>query len=291
MSQFGYLPIGTYLKNKFGTRVIKLALDGGFTCPNRDGTKGVGGCVFCSEGGSGELASSLPDIRQQIEMRAEKWPNSKYIAYFQSHTNTYDAIPRLRYLYEEALRFPDVVGLAISTRPDCLSDEVLDLLEEFHQRTFLWVELGLQTIHPETAQSMNLQYTLEDFNLAMEALQNRGLLTVVHLILGLPGEDREMMEASLDYVCSKNPFGLKLHMLNIIKGSPMEKLYPGYQPFSCLEDYVELVTHLLKRIPPEITIHRLTGDVPRSLLISPPWSYRKRTILNEIHGKIPQRLR
>jgi hypothetical protein len=290
MADYGYVPIGTYLKKKFGTRVIKLAIDGGFTCPNRDGTKGVGGCVFCSEKGSGELASPLPEITRQIEMRAKKWPHSHYMAYFQSHTNTYGSPEHLRGLYQEAMAFPGMVGLAIATRPDCLGEETLDLLKELNSETFLWVELGLQTIHPSTAKNMNLQYTLQDFDQAIEALHQRKLLAVVHLILGLPGETREMMESSVDYVCSKKPFGIKLHMLNIVKGSPMEALYPGYQPFSCLEEYVELVTHLLKRIPPEITIHRLTGDVPRGLLLAPPWSYRKRTILNEVHKKIPQLL-
>jgi len=286
VSDFGYLSIGSYLKNKFASRVVKLSIDGGFTCPNRDGTKGTGGCSFCSEEGSGELSSTLDHIDDQIQRLSKKWPDSQYLAYFQSHTNTYAPVDILKEKYLKALEYPGVVGLAIATRPDCLPLETLSLLKELNDETFLWVELGLQTIHQATAEAMNLGYSLDDFNEAMDKLTTRDIKTVVHLILGLPGESREMMEESLDYVCSLNPFGLKLHMLNIIKGSPMETQYPNYQPFQSLEEYVELVTHLLKRVPPNITIHRLTGDVPRELLIAPSWSYKKRTILNQIHQKI-----
>ncbi len=286
MPDLGYLSIGSYLKNKFGSRVVKLSIDGGFTCPNRDGTKGSGGCSFCSEEGSGELSSTIEHISDQIQRLSKKWPDSQYLAYFQSHTNTYAPVDALKEKYLRALEYPGVVGIAIATRPDCLPLETLTLLKELNDKTFMWIELGLQTIHKATAESMNLCYSLDDFSEAMDNLDARDIKTVVHLILGLPGESREMMEESLDYVCSRNPFGLKLHMLNIVKGSPMETQYPNYQPFQSLEEYVELVTHLLKRIPPNITIHRLTGDVPRELLVAPSWSYKKRTILNQIHQKI-----
>ena len=282
----GYLSIGSYLKKEFGGRVVKLAIDGGFTCPNRDGTKGTGGCVFCGEAGSGDQSSTLDNLGEQIALLSKKWPDSQYLAYFQSHTNTYASTHVLREKYYKALEYPGVVGLVIATRPDCLHVETIDLLKELNKGTFLWVELGLQTIHEKTSEAMNLKYTLKDFDSSFASLKKEAIKTVVHLILGMPGESREMMEESLDYVCSKNPFGIKLHMLNVIKGSPMEILYPGYEPFQSMEEYVELVTHLLKRVPPNITIHRLTGDVPRKLLIAPPWSYKKRTILNEINNKI-----
>ena len=287
VSDSGYLSIGSYLKNRFGRRIVKLSIDGGFTCPNRDGTKGLGGCVFCSQEGSGELASTLDHLDDQILALSKKWPDSQYLAYFQSHTNTYGPVDILRGKYLKALQYPEVIGLAIGTRPDCLPVETIELLSELNEKTFLWVELGLQTIHKGTAESMNLGYSLDDFNQAMDKLRKSNIKTVVHLILGLPGESREMMEASLDYVCKENPFGIKLHMLNIIKGSPMETQYPNYQPFPSLEEYVELITHLLKRVPPNITVHRLTGDVPRDLLIAPSWSYKKMTILNEINNKMP----
>lgn len=286
MSNPKYLSISSYLKKEFGHKVVKLSIDGGFTCPNRDGTKSFNGCAFCSEKGSGELSSTLDHLDEQIQLLSTKWPNSQYLAYFQSHTNTYAPVDILREKYLKALEYPGVVGLAIATRPDCLSFEIIELLKELNDKTFLWVELGLQTIHKETAEAMNLCYSLYDFNNAINNLQKENIKTVVHLILGLPGETREMMVESLDYVCSKNPFGIKLHMLNIVKGSPMEFQYPNYQPFQSIEEYVELVTHLLERIPPNITIHRLTGDVPRELLIAPSWSYKKRTILNQINGKM-----
>lgn len=286
MSDLGYLSIGRYLKKKFNSRVIKLSIDGDFTCPNRDGRKGIGGCSFCSEKGSGELSSTIENLDDQIQRLSSKWPDSKYLAYFQSHTNTYAPVDVLREKYTKALEYPGVVGLAIATRPDCLPLETLNFLKELNEKTFLWLELGLQSIHAETAKSMNLGYTLDDFDRAIGALNENNIKTVVHLILGLPGETREMMEESLDHVCSKKPFGLKLHMLNIVKGSPMETQYPGYEPFQSIEEYVELVTHLLKRIPKDITIHRLTGDVPRELLVAPKWSYKKRTILNQINNKL-----
>lgn len=281
-----YNSIGPFLKERFGCRVVKLSIDGGFTCPNRDGTKGLDGCIFCSAEGSGELASEIADIETQINLLSHKWPDSKYIAYFQSHTNTYASVDVLRAKYEEALQFPGVVGLAIATRPDCITEEVYDLLDELNRKTFLWIELGLQTIHEETSALINRCYPLDDFNKAMEKLSSLNIKTVVHLILGLPGETKEMMRDSLDYVCAYKPFGLKLHMLNVIKGSQLEKLYPDYVSFHSIEEYVDLVVSLIKRLPPEITIHRLTGDVPRALLISPTWSYKKRTILNEIHNSL-----
>ncbi len=286
MDEILYHSIGTYLKKRFGCRVVKLAIDGGFTCPNRDGSKGSGGCIFCSSEGSGELSSEISDIDQQVSLLAHKWPDSKYIVYFQSYTNTYAPVETLRAKYEEALKYPGVVGIAIATRPDCISEDTYALLSELNRKTFLWVELGLQTIHEETAVMINRCYPLEDFDKAMERLHELGIRTVVHLILGLPGETRKMMEESVDYVCAKKPFGLKLHMLNVIKGSRMETLFPDYSSFHSVDEYAELIVNLLQRIPPEITIHRLTGDVPRALLISPPWSYKKRTILNEINNRL-----
>ena len=286
MNEKYYNSIGAYLKDLFGCRVVKLSINGGFTCPNRDGSKGLGGCIFCSPEGSGELASTISDIDRQIELLSRKWPNSKYIAYFQSHTNTYAPVEVLKAKFEEALQFPGVVGLAIATRPDCLPEEVYDLLNELNKKTFLWVELGLQTIHEETAALINRCYPLEDFDRAIRKLHSLNIRTIVHLILGLPGESRQMMLDSLDYVCAYKPFGLKLHMLNVIKGSRLESILPNYSSFNSIEEYVELVVSLIDRIPPEITIHRLTGDVPRSLLVSPTWSYKKRTILNEIHNRL-----
>ncbi len=279
-----YRSVSTYLKDKFGEKTIKLAIDGGFTCPNRDGTKGTGGCIFCSDSGSGEFAS---DIEDQIRLFSDKWPRAKYLAYFQNHTNTYAPVSELREKYYAVLANPKIEGLVIGTRPDCLSEEVLDLLSEISRTHFLWVELGLQTINDKTAHLINRCYDLSVFDDAMRRLSVRGIKAVVHLILGLPGESREQMLDSVRYVSSlPELFGMKLHLLNIVKGSQMEFTYPDYQPFASIEEYVNLVVDCLEIIPPEVTIHRLTGDAPRSILINPPWSFNKRTILNSINDRL-----
>ncbi len=281
-----YYPLNVYLREKFGKKMIKLSIDGGFTCPNRDGRAGTGGCIFCSDSGSGEFAS---DIEGQIELLSEKWPDAGYIAYFQNHTNTYASVSELREKYKKVLANPLIEGIAIATRPDCLPEDVLDLLSEINENHFMWVELGLQTVHEETAEKINRCYTLDVFDRAVEELEKRGIRTVVHLILGLPGETKEDMEKSVRYVCEKGIWGLKLHLLNVIKGSRLEKKYPGYSSFESPDEYIDFVCDLLEIIPPGVVIHRLTGDVPRKLLVSPQWSYQKRTILNGIDREMCRR--
>lgn len=275
-----------YLKEYFGQKTVKLSIEAGFTCPNRDGKVSTGGCAFCSAGGSGELASNIPD---QIELLGKKWQNVKYLAYFQSHTNTYAPVEILREKYYEALANPEISGIVIATRPDCLGDDVLDLLSEIHDSHFMWVELGLQTVHSRTLKLLNIGYELECYDEAARKLHSRGIKFVTHLILGLPGETREDMFASLEHVMGTKPFGLKLHLLNIVKNSPLYKMMPDYCPFESIDEYTDLVVDMLERIPPEITIHRLTGDVPRELLVSPWWSYKKRSILNDINKKLRER--
>ena len=276
--------ISDHLKKEFGRKTIKLAIDGGFTCPNRDGSKGFGGCTFCSDTGSGEFSSNIED---QIRLFNGKWPDACYLAYFQNHTNTYAPVSELRRKYYAVLSDPRIRGLVIGTRPDCLSEEVLDLLSEINSTHYLWVELGLQTIHEETAQRINRCYPLDVFDKAMEDLRKRGIRTVVHLILGLPGESREMMLDSVRYVSSKpGLFGMKLHLMNLVKGSAMAETDPDYVSFPDIQTYVELVCSCLEIIPPSVTIHRLTGDAPRDILISPVWSFNKRTILNSINDRL-----
>ena len=292
-------------------KIVKLSLDGGFTCPNRDGSKGTGGCLFCSESGSGDMASyAVSDITEaldgQIRLLSDKWPSDKYhvkyLAYFQSYTNTYAPVDELRAKFEAALEAPDVVGIAIATRPDCIPDDVLDLLSELNKRTFLWVELGLQTIHDSTAEAMNLCHGRADYDDAVRRLTSRGIRVVTHLILGLPGESREMMLESVQYACrdigtgidpdSSSPrriFGLKLHMLNVVRGSGMAAAMPDYVPFDSMEEYIDLLITALELVPPEITLHRISGDAPRATLIAPEWSYKKRTILNNIHKEMRRR--
>lgn len=276
--------ISDYLKEQFGKKTIKLAIDGGFTCPNRDGTKGSGGCTFCSDTGSGEFSS---DIDDQIRLLSDKWPDAAYLAYFQNHTNTYAPVSELREKYYSILKDPRIKGLVIGTRPDCLGDDVLDLLSEINSTHFMWVELGLQTIHEETAERINRCYGLSEFDEAMEKLRARGIRAVVHLILGLPGESREMMLESVKYVASKpGLFGMKLHLMNLVKGSVLASTDPEYVSFPDIQTYVELVVDCLEQIPPTVTIHRLTGDAPREILISPVWSFNKRTILNSINERL-----
>lgn len=276
------------LREEFETKIIKLSLDGGFTCPNRDGNCGTRGCIFCSPVGSGEYAGSrtLPiheQMRTQIELLRSKWPNAKYIAYFQNFTNTYAPAQRLRTLYEEALSFENVVGLAIATRPDCLDHEILNLLEEYNRKTFLWVELGLQTIHKKTADFIRRAYELPVFDQAMYALNKRNIRTVVHLILNLPNESLQDMEDSVRYVCNAGIWGIKLQMLNILRHTDLATHFEQ-KPFylRSADEYIELIAHLLCKIPSNIVIHRLTGDGDKEHLIAPKWVPNKRYILNEI---------
>ena len=301
-----YYSISDYLRSEFGRKTVKISLDAGFTCPNRDGSKGFGGCAFCSEGGSGELSAHLADyvtgqelsaslmsesITEQINRLSDKWPDAAYIAYFQSFTNTYASVEYLRKKYYEALSDPRISGIAIATRPDCLPFEVLDLLEEINRDHFLWVEIGLQSIHSETQKAMNLCYTTEDYDKAVAELSKRGIKYVTHIILGLPGENENMIFDSLNHVCNKDPhpFGLKLHLMNIVESSALYKTMPDYVSFNSIDEYVDLVIRCLEIIPDDITIHRLTGDVPRKILVSPEWSYRKRTILNSINKELSLR--
>ena len=292
-----YNSISNFLKDEFGCKTVKLSIDAGFTCPNRDGSKGYGGCAFCSGGGSGELAASMTEdsssvsasITEQIGRLSEKWPDACYLAYFQSFTNTYAPVDVLRERFYAALDDPRISGIAIATRPDCLDNDVLDLLEEINRSHFMWVELGLQSIHDSTLKAMNTCYTVSDYDRAAAALAERGIRVVTHLILGLPGETQEMMLRSLDHVCSRQVFGIKLHLMNIIKTSPLYETMPDYVSFDSIEEYVDLVVKCLEMIPPDVTIHRLTGDVPRRLLVSPEWSYKKRTILNAINRELALR--
>ena len=287
--------IGPWLTSHFGGKVIKLPLDGGFTCPNRDGTCGTGGCIFCSPAGSGESAVSITEdaaascerISQKISALQEKWPEAqRFLAYFQNYTSTYAPVERLRALYGTALSYHGIAGLAVATRPDCLPEDVLDLLSELNERTFLWVELGLQTIHGDT---INRGYPLEVYDHAVQALRTRGIRTVAHLLFGLPGESRRDMLDSVRYVCREDLFGLKFHMLNVVKGSALAETMPDYMPFETPAEYVDLVLDALKLVPPGMTIHRLTGDVPYSALISPPWAYQKRTVTNAILHELEAR--
>jgi len=289
-----YYSLNYFLRQKFGEKVIKISLDAGFTCPNRDGNKSRGGCIFCSPRGSGDFTMTSPDLSQQFEeakeMMSKKWKKGKYIGYFQAYTNTYAPVEVLREKYYTVLNKEDVVGLAIATRPDCLPEDVLELLEEINEKTYLWVELGLQTIHEETAKLINRGYPLSDYINAMEELRKRNIDVVTHCILGLPGESKEDMLKTIDFVAHTDTQGIKLHLLHLMKDTPMVKLYEeGKLKLMEKDEYVDLVVDCIEILPPYMVIHRLTGDGPRDTLIGPKWSLNKWEVLNSIDDRLAER--
>lgn len=289
-----YLSFNKYLKDKFGQKVYKISLDGGFTCPNRDGTIDTRGCIFCSKGGSGDFAQNRDlSITEQIESgkkRVEKKIKSgKYIAYFQAFTNTYAPVEILRAKYSEAINHPDIVALSIATRPDCLGDDVIELLDEMNKIKPVFVELGLQTIHSESAKYIRRGYSLEVYNEAVKKLKSISVNIVVHIILGLPNESEEDMLESVKYVCQSQIDGIKLQLLHIIAGTDLAKDYEkGLFKTLEFDEYVELIAKCVAIIPKNIVIHRLTGDGAKKDLIAPLWSADKKRVLNAINKKIEQ---
>ena len=280
--------LNAYLKNRFGRKIYKLTLDGGMTCPNRDGKVGFGGCIFCGGNGSGSFCPSVDlSITAQIEegkkLLKNKIKEGGYIAYFQSHTNTYAAVPYLRKIFYEAVNHPDIVGISIGTRPDCLEDDVLKLLEELAKIKPLWVELGLQTINENTAKLINRCYPLKVYDQAVKNLKSIGAEVVTHVILGLPGETEEQMLETVAY-SSKVSDGIKLQLLHVLKDT---KLYEMYQkePFKIfsMEEYTELLCRCIEIIPKNVVIHRMTGDGDKRLLVEPMWSGNKKVVLNYIN--------
>lgn len=297
-----YSDLNTYLKETFGKKVYKLSLDAGFTCPNRDGTIGTRGCSFCSVGGSGEFAASrrltiTEQIEEAKERVREKLPKNGevgYLAYFQAFTNTYAPVEVLRKVYEEALDASGVIALSVATRPDCLQSEIVELLEELNRRKPIFVELGLQTMHEESAVRIRRGYPLAVFEDAVQRLSQAGIKVVVHLILGLPYETKEDMLASVRYVCGLPIHGIKLQLLHLLEGTDMGEAFKAMteeareKVFACLtmDSYLDLVVECLKIIPPSVVVHRLTGDGPKRILIAPKWSGNKKAVLNALSKKI-----
>lgn len=294
-----YTSLSDYLKSKYGTKVYKLSLSSGCTCPNRDGTISYGGCIFCSEGGSGDFAAKGMDLDKQIAFAKEKVDakisskipagERKYIAYFQSFTNTYGDEEYLKGLFKKVLDYPEIVGLSIGTRPDCLSDEMIAFLSELNKSKEVWVELGLQTIHENTAKLINRGYELPVFEDAYKRLTAFGLKVVVHVILGLPGESDDDIVETVKYLAGLTPtlFGIKLQLLHVLKGTKLADMFEE-NPFRIyeLQEYCEIVGRCLKEIPEETVIHRLTGDGPKKLLIAPLWSGNKKLVMNTMRSYI-----
>lgn len=283
------------LKERFSCKIYKTALNGGMTCPNRDGTLGERGCIFCSQGGSGDFAGDRRDsITEQINKQAEKLARkrnaSAFIAYFQAYTNTYAPVEYLRKIYTEAINHPQVAAVSIGTRPDCLGPDVLALLAELNQIKPVWIELGLQTIHERTAAYIRRGYPLSCFEEAVKALRQRDLEVIVHTILGLPGESRRDILETMEYLNHQDIQGIKLQLLHILKGTDLARDYlEGKFSVYTMEEYLDILIDCLEHLSPDIVIHRLTGDGPKDLLIAPLWSSRKRTVLNTLHHQCKMR--
>ena len=290
-----YHSLDYMLKERFGEKVYKLTLNGGMSCPNRDGKLGTGGCIFCSAGGSGDFAgdpaqSIDQQIAQQKELICKKRPVNTFIAYFQAYTHTYAPVEYLRALFTQALSHPEVAALSIGTRPDCLGEDVLDLLSQLNRIKPVWVELGLQTIHPATARYIRRGYPLSCFEEAVKNLHARDLDIIVHTILGLPGETTEQMLQTISFLNHQPIQGIKMQLLHVLKGTDLADDYlAGKFCVLSQEAYVDLVISCLEHLSPDIVVHRITGDGPRDLLIAPLWSSAKRTVLNEIHHQMKER--
>lgn len=283
------IKLSEYLEQEYGEKIYKLPLSSGCTCPNRDGKISYGGCSFCSEGGSGDFASPLAPIDEQIEFAKSKIKDKtraeRFIAYFQSYTNTYGDVNRLTKLYEETINRDDIAILSIGTRPDCLGDDIMDMLIHLNSIKPVWIELGLQTIHDETARDFNRGYDLKTFQDAYEKLTSAGLTVIVHIIFGLPGESRKDMLATVKYLAGLNPPlpGIKIQMLHILKGTKMgEEFEMKPFPIMSLEEYADLVAEGISLLNEKTVIHRMTGDGPGWLLIEPNWSRNKRKVMNAI---------
>ncbi len=290
-----YHTLTYFYKHKFNSKVAKISLNAGFTCPNIDGKYGIGGCIYCSKLGSGDYAGDankplndqFNDIKKIID---KKWPNCKYIGYFQAHSNTYADVSTLKSKYEPILQIDNVIGLSIATRPDCINDECLDYLEDLSKRTYLIVELGLQTIHDETSKLINRCHSLECFKQCVLKLRQRNINVVVHIINGLPNETKEMMIDTIKYLNNLDIQGVKIHMLNILKDTKLALIYKN-KPFHVLtkQEYVDIVCDQLEYLKDDIVIHRITADPNVDDLIEPKWLVKKLTVLNEIDKEFARR--
>lgn len=285
-----YHSLNYHLKKNYGEKMYKISLDGGMTCPNRDGMLGTRGCIFCSEGGSGDFAASRTlSITEQIEtgkqQAARKYSGSSYIAYFQAYTNTYAPIAYLRQIFTEAIQHPDIRILSIATRPDCLGPDVIRLLKDLSALKPIWVELGLQTVHEDTARFIRRGYDLPVFERAIHDLRNAGITVIVHTILGLPGESRKQMLQTVNYLNTQDIQGIKFQLLHILKDTDLADYYEKHPfPLPDMETYFSILAEQLTHLRPDIVVHRLTGDGPKQLLIAPLWTGNKRQVLNQMQA-------
>lgn len=285
-----YHSLNYHLRKTYGEKLYKISLDGGMTCPNRDGTLGTRGCIFCSKGGSGDFAASKTlSITEQIEtgkqQAARKYTGNSYIAYFQAYTNTYAPAAYLRQIFTEAIQNPNIRILSIATRPDCLGPDVISLLKELAAIKPIWVELGLQTIHEDTARFIRRGYDLPVFERAIHDLRNAGITVIVHTILGLPGENRKQMLQTINYLNTQDIQGIKFQLLHILKDTDLADYYERHPfPLPDMEAYFSILAEQLTHLRPDIVVHRLTGDGPKQLLIAPLWTGNKRQVLNQMQA-------
>ena len=295
-----YYSLDAYFKKTYGEKLYKIAIDAGFTCPNRDGTIGNGGCIFCSAGGSGDYAvktAQHTSVRDQlyagISLFGHKKLGQRFIAYFQAYTNTYGPLTHLRTLYTEALKDPAVAGISVATRPDCVSEDtvtmLVDIMKEFPDK-FVWIELGLQTIHEKTADFIRRGYPLSIYDTCVDILCEAHIPVVTHVILGLPGEIQEHMLSTIDHINQSGTWGVKIQLLHVLKDTDLASIYTrgGYTPLS-QDSYTDLVIDCLEHLAPDIVVHRLTGDGPKNLLLAPLWSLDKRNVLNTLHHTMKTR--
>ncbi|MBR4178917.1 MAG: TIGR01212 family radical SAM protein [Bacilli bacterium] len=290
-----YYTLDYFYKHKFNSKVFKVSLNAGFTCPNKDGTVGIGGCIYCSRTGSGEYGGDktkdlVTQFNEVKNMMLKKWPNAKYIGYFQANTNTYAPVNVLKGKYESILKLDNVVGLNIATRSDAISEECLDYLNELNKKTYLTVELGLQTIHEETSKLINRCHTLENFEEMVNKLRKRNIDVVVHIINGLPYETHDMMIDTVKYLSSLDIQGIKIHALSILKDTELEKMYKKtHFKVMSREEYINTVCDQLEYLREDIVVHRITGDPKVSDLIEPDWLIKKVTVLNDIDKEMKRR--
>lgn len=287
----GYRTLNDELRKEFNEKIMKLSLDGGFTCPNRDGKKGYGGCIFCGEMGSGEFTKGELSIeaqaKEQIELLSKKWKANKYIAYFQNFTNTYAPTKDLRKIYKKALKIDGVVGIAIATRPDSIDDEAFDFFKELNRTTYLWIELGLQTIREDTAKIINRGYKLNEYNQTVNKLKENNIRTVTHLIAGLPNETLDDFLESVDYVIRTDTWGIKFASLYVQENTALAGIYnDGGLKLLQKQEYVEVAARALKMIGDKMVVHRITGDCKKDLLIAPKWSADKLSVISAIRKEL-----
>ncbi len=288
-----YNRLTEYLKNKFGERTLKICIDGGFTCPNRDGTAGIGGCIFCSEHGSGDHLNSSKNIQAQIESYFSSYRSTranKFIAYFQNFTNTYDTIANLKLKYDSALIDDRIVALAVATRPDCITEEVVKLLKSYSEKYYVWVELGLQTANDQTGILINRGYSSKQFSDAVALLNKYKIDVVTHIMVGLPGETNDDLHNTVKFINNHNIQGLKIHSTYVIQNTKLAQMYYDgkYTPLE-LDDYLNSVVYILTHISPNIVIHRISGDAPKNLLIAPEWNAHKKLVLNGVDSILKEK--